>query len=166
MKSALLHWAEMEARNGVAMEVHYWQDRDFARTEICHKKKKSQKISKRRCILCSLFCIFKAFLPLCESLCFFLSLLLFFFFFLGHPRWFKDLWEEGLSDGPFPSSTFTSRKTLYLCSMWVVMCYSWKGCKHLKGFYLFTAYFYACFHSVFVYAKPWDVKNRKNIIFF
>lgn len=32
------------------MEVHYWQDRDFAKTEICHtkKKKKENKTKKKR----------------------------------------------------------------------------------------------------------------------
>lgn len=30
------------------MEVHYWQDRDFAKTEICHTKKRKKTKQKKR----------------------------------------------------------------------------------------------------------------------
>lgn len=48
---ALLHWAEIEAElqiKEMAMEVHYWQDRDFAKTENCHTKKKRKQKKKKK----------------------------------------------------------------------------------------------------------------------
>ncbi len=131
------------------------------------EKKKSQKISKRRCISCVVyFCIFKAFLLCVKVFLFFLNATSILFFFLAIPVGLRICGKEGFWMGRSCQVHLLPERHCICaqCEWWCATAE--KDVNIWRAFTLFTAYFYACFHSVFVYAKPWDVKIVNTLLFF